>query len=151
MYLMGKKDKQYKNFNSCLSMMLDVRMVHFESTDKWHRHRLSHILSLAKPGRYGRRSLKESTLVCLNFLWKKELESYVGNEDVAVKKNRERLNHLPKLKYPANRWQSYDSNPNLSDLKICMYLWAIPHCLPLKILLSFKLKQTSNLTIFNTW
>lgn len=43
-----------------------------------------------------KQKLEEITLVCLNFLWKKELESYVRNEDVAVKKNTERENHLPK-------------------------------------------------------
>lgn len=43
---MGQNDKQYRNFNSWLSMMLDVRTVHSESTEKGHR--LSCILSLTK-------------------------------------------------------------------------------------------------------
>lgn len=45
---MRLNDKQYRTFNSWLSMILDVCMVHSESTEKGHRCRLSYILSLAK-------------------------------------------------------------------------------------------------------
>lgn len=50
-----------------------------------------------KPGRYGSRSLKEIALVCLNFLWEKELESHARNEDVAVK-NKTKRNKNKKTK-----------------------------------------------------
>lgn len=52
-----------------------------------------------EPDRYGSRSLKEITLVCLNFLWKKELEPHARNEDIAVKKKKK--NHREKIICPS--------------------------------------------------
>lgn len=107
------------------------------------------VLLKIKPSRYGSRSLKDITLVCLNFLWKNELKSQVGNEYIAVKKNVERLNHLPQL-VSSKQAIKLGFKSNLFNSKIYMYQFAIPHCPSLrKIFLFFKLNQTGNLTIFN--